>query len=316
MKKKITAMLLAICCISSTWSVYADDFSSGSSEVEIEITEDEDADVDDVEITEDADANDEMFSDGTESSTSGGDISAMANQIVARAEIQAQEYQQLKKEAKNGISRLDSQQRMEIEIDMPEPEIVQQKQEEQKKKEQILQQSADEEVNEMLRSLAVNEDAVKRNAETQPHERVEEYIEQIQEEIDSDYGGRYRANKNKHYKEDSIRVQRDKKERMLDSLQSTVYVGKSSVSYNIKGRYKTYLPIPVYKCEFGGKIVVAVVVNRQGRVIKAEVVDAESNKDDSLREVAVDAALKSEFNVDEKAPERQTGTITYNFVKQ
>lgn len=100
MKKKITAMLLAICCISSTWTVYADDFSSGSSEVEIEITEDEDADVDDVEITEDADANDEMFSDGTESSTSGGDISAMANQIVARAEIQAQEYQQLKKEAK------------------------------------------------------------------------------------------------------------------------------------------------------------------------------------------------------------------------
>ena len=100
MKKKITAMLLAICCISSTWTVYADDFSSGSSEVEIEITEDEEADVDDVEITEDADANDEMFSDGTESSTSGGDISAMANQIVARAEIQAQEYQQLKKEAK------------------------------------------------------------------------------------------------------------------------------------------------------------------------------------------------------------------------
>ena len=213
-----------------------------------------------------------------------------------------------------GISRLDSQQRMEIEIDMPEPEIVQQKQEEQEKKEQILRQSADEEVNEMLRALAVN--VVKKNAEPPPHERVKEYIEQIQEEIDSDCGGRYRANKNKHYKEDSIRAQRDKKERMLDSLQSTVYVGKSSVSYNIKGRYKTYLPIPVYKCEFGGKIVVAVVVNRQGRVVKAEVVDTESNKDDALREVAVDAALKSEFNADEKAPERQAGTITYNFVKQ
>lgn len=168
----------------------------------------------------------------------------------------------------------------------------------------------------MLRSLAVNEDVVKKNAEPPPHERVKEYIEQIQEEIDSDYGGRYRANKNKHYKEDSIRAQRDKKERMLDSLQSTVYVGKSSVSYNIKGRYKTYLPIPVYKCEFGGKIVVAVVVNRQGRVVKAEVVDTESDKDDALREVAVDVALKSEFNADEKAPERQAGTITYNFVKQ
>ena len=77
-----------------------------------------------------------------------------------------------------GISRLDSQQRMEIEIDMPEPEIVQQKQEEQEKKEQILRQSADEEVNEMLRSLAVNEDVVKKNAEPPPHERVKEYIQQ------------------------------------------------------------------------------------------------------------------------------------------
>ena len=45
----------------------------------------------------------------------------------------------------------------------------------------------------MLRSLAVNEDVVKKNAEPPPHERVKEYIEQIQEEIDSDYGGRYRA---------------------------------------------------------------------------------------------------------------------------
>lgn len=215
-----------------------------------------------------------------------------------------------------GISKLDSQGRMEIELDMPEPEIVQQKQEELKKKEEIVRQSADDEVREMLRSLAVNEDAVKKNEGAEAHERVEEYIEQIREEIGGSYGNRYRANKDKHYNEDSIRALQDKKERMLDSLQSTVYVGKSSVSYNIKGRYKTYLPIPIFKCEFGGKVVVNVIVNRKGRVVKAEVVDAESRKDDCLREVAVDAALSSEFNVDENAPERQAGTITYNFVKQ
>lgn len=58
MKKKITAMLLAICCISSTCSVYADD------------------------------------------STSGGDISAMASEIAAQAAVRAEEYQELKKEAK------------------------------------------------------------------------------------------------------------------------------------------------------------------------------------------------------------------------
>ena len=58
MKKKITAMLLAICCISSTCTVYADD------------------------------------------STSAGDISAMASEIVAQAAVRAEEYQELKKEAK------------------------------------------------------------------------------------------------------------------------------------------------------------------------------------------------------------------------
>ena len=100
LKRTLAWMLVVALMVQGCMVVYADDFSSGSSEVEIEITEDEDEDADDVEITEDADADDEMFSDGTESSTSGGDISAMANQIVARAEIQAQEYQQLKKEAK------------------------------------------------------------------------------------------------------------------------------------------------------------------------------------------------------------------------
>ena len=86
MKKKITAMLLAICCISSTWSVQAADFSSGSADVEMEIAEE--------------DQEDEDFSDGEDDSVSGGDISAMANQIVAHAEVCAQEYQELKKEAK------------------------------------------------------------------------------------------------------------------------------------------------------------------------------------------------------------------------
>ena len=101
MKKKITAMLLAICCISSTWTVYADDFSSGSEDAEIEMAEDDEADVDDeAENADDTEADDDMFSDGTDSSISGGDISAMANQIVAQAEVHAQEYQQLKKEAK------------------------------------------------------------------------------------------------------------------------------------------------------------------------------------------------------------------------
>ena len=105
MRKKLTAMLLAISCIGSTWTVYADDFSSGSEEVEIEISDGTDADdaenADDTKDTQDADeADDEQFSDGSDSTTSGGDISTMASEIVAQVEVRAQEYQELKKEAK------------------------------------------------------------------------------------------------------------------------------------------------------------------------------------------------------------------------
>ena len=96
MRKKLTAMLLAISCIGSTWTVYADDFSGGSEEVEIEITDD----ADDTEDVDDADTEDGMFSDGTDDSTSAGDISAMASEIAAQAAVRAEEYQELKKEAK------------------------------------------------------------------------------------------------------------------------------------------------------------------------------------------------------------------------
>ena len=67
-------MLVAICCISSTWTVvYAD---NGNETV------------------------DEVSSDETDSSTSGGAISSMANAIVTQAEVHAQEYQELRKETK------------------------------------------------------------------------------------------------------------------------------------------------------------------------------------------------------------------------
>lgn len=62
-------------------------FSSGSADVEMEIAEE--------------DQEDEDFSDGEDDSVSGGDISAMANQIVAHAEVRAQEYQELKKKRRN-----------------------------------------------------------------------------------------------------------------------------------------------------------------------------------------------------------------------
>lgn len=213
-----------------------------------------------------------------------------------------------------GISRIGRHTEMEIMLEMPEPEIIQQKQEEQKRKEEIVRKSSDEEVEKLLRSMAVNED-VKQNKQATV-EQIDQYIQEIQDELRDGYGDRYAVKKDKNHRSDSLLYQQERRQRELDSLQSTLYVGESSVSYKLKDRYQRYLPIPVFKCEFGGKVVVNIVVNRKGSVLKAEIVEAESQQDDCLREVAVDAALRSRFNEDNKAPERQSGTITYHFVKQ
>ena len=165
----------------------------------------------------------------------------------------------------------------------------------------------------MLRSIAVNENIPKEN-NTSP---VQEYIDEIRQELENEeYSGRYSKKRNEHYRQDSIRHQRDKKEQTLDSLKSTFYSGKSSVSYNLKNRYALFLPIPIFKCEFGGTIVVNIEVNRKGIVQRAEVVRNLSEQDDCLYEVAVDAALRSKFNPRPDAELLQVGTITFHFVKQ
>lgn len=211
------------------------------------------------------------------------------------------------------ISRVSVHQEMEIVMEAPDPEEMQKREEEQQKKEEIRQKSAAAEVEKMLRSIAVNEN-IKKQEQTID---IEKYVDEIREEIsENGEGGRYKADRDKHYKQDSLQNLRDRKEQELDSLKSTFYAGESSVSYNLKDRYARFLPIPVFKCEFGGKVVVEILVNPKGVVQKAVVLEAQSQADDCLWRVAADAALRSRFNVKPDAPALQKGTITYNFVKQ
>lgn len=214
------------------------------------------------------------------------------------------------------ISRVAVHTEMEIVMEAPDPEEVLQRQEEQQRQEEIRQKSSADEVERMLRSIAVNEN-VKSQGENKPV-RAEEYVNEILEELEAEKegAGRYRAERDKHYKQDSMQNARDRREQELDSLKSTFYSGESSVSYNLKGRYARFLPIPVFKCEYGGKVVVEISVNRKGAVQKAIVVEAESERDDCLWRVAVDAAERSRFNEKADAPALQKGSITYLFVKQ
>jgi hypothetical protein len=95
------------------------------------------------------------------------------------------------------------------------------------------------------------------------------------------------------------------------------YQGPTRIYYELAGRTHTYLPIPIYKCQGSGIIVLAIQVNPKGIVEEAKVIGNKSTSDDiCLVEAAVSAALISRFNADLKAQKLQSGTLTYHFVAQ
>ena len=93
--------------------------------------------------------------------------------------------------------------------------------------------------------------------------------------------------------------------------------GPTRIFYDLAGRHHVFLPIPIYKCQGAGQITLAIEVDRQGRVIKAEPASSlSSTKDPCLTETAVDHALRSTFNSDPGAPVKQAGFLTFVFVSQ
>lgn len=95
------------------------------------------------------------------------------------------------------------------------------------------------------------------------------------------------------------------------------YKGPTRIYYDLAGRTHTYLPIPIYKCQGEGKVVMSIEVNQKGIVEKVQVLDAASTTSDPcLVETAVATALISRFNADINSPRIQNGTLSYHFVAQ
>lgn len=98
--------------------------------------------------------------------------------------------------------------------------------------------------------------------------------------------------------------------------------GNSGVSFNLTGRGKVYLNEPPYNSQEQGRVVVEIIVDRQGNVIRAvagkRIPDTNIGTtvtDQGLWKVAREAALKSKFTPDPAAVEEQKGYITYNFIR-
>jgi len=98
---------------------------------------------------------------------------------------------------------------------------------------------------------------------------------------------------------------------------AALYDGPTRVFYYLEGRYQLQLPIPIYKCENSGTIVINIIVEQNGRISDYSINrDESSTNDPCLSEAAISAIERTFFNPDNSSDKKQKGTITYQFIEQ
>jgi len=211
----------------------------------------------------------------------------------------------------------------EIILSIPDDIVEQIEQENKRVEEEIVEKQKDKvsnSVDEMLKSIAVNKDFKTENRKERTAQDIDKMIDDIKQELDGYESNEYGASQKdlENFEKDSTQLAKERKEQLkLDSLKNMEYSGESSVFYSLKNRHKLILPIPVFKCEESGRVRVEIAVNRNGKVIRAKVIQKESDTtDENLHEAALDAAYRSRFNLDNKSPIKQVGSITFNFIRQ
>lgn len=192
------------------------------------------------------------------------------------------------------------------------PEAPENKEEE---KNADIQQKAEAELKEMLASRAakraVRGERWAEKQSTQDIEQLQEAFEQRQEQTKA-LGKMQKKPQISFSEKDEI-----KEEEKQEAPQTVFFVGKSRVEYFLAERYRKKLPIPVYKCEGGGIVEIAISVNRRGNVVNAEVVKERSRSaSDCMQKAALNAALTSVFSERPEALVIQQGRIIYQFAAQ
>ncbi|AMA49051.1 MULTISPECIES: energy transducer TonB [Flavobacterium] len=89
--------------------------------------------------------------------------------------------------------------------------------------------------------------------------------------------------------------------------------GVGGSGWGLKGRSLASRSRKVQDCNETGRVVVQVIVNRNGQVIMANYVKGTTNTNPCLVNPAIDAARAFRWHSDEHAPEKQIGFIVFNF---
>lgn len=82
--------------------------------------------------------------------------------------------------------------------------------------------------------------------------------------------------------------------------------------WSLKGRKCKALPKPGNDFKQEGKVVVAIIVDANGKVVSAKATEGTTISNDATIQLAIKAAYKAEFSFTDR-PDKQFGTITYIF---
>jgi len=172
---------------------------------------------------------------------------------------------------------------------------------------------------------------IARNLSSKPAEKINasDYIDKVKDEliksgklgVDNYIDEQKKLNESKG--DENIMVKKDtisekvKAKPKASQEMAANYKGPTRIYYDLIGRNHLYLPIPIYKCEGSGKVVLSIEVDQNGVVEKAQIAERESTATDPcLVETAINTALLSRFNPDVSSPRIQLGMLTYEFVAQ
>lgn len=197
-----------------------------------------------------------------------------------------------------------------IYIDMGEVELLEKERdrllEEVRKKNQEIDWNS-------IRNTASNENALNENLEDEKGTDVSE-LNAAAEAIERERRANQEAYERGLKEADAIGEGRNKSGKK-ESRSDVKRKGSVTVSFSLTNpvRYSRYLVKPAYRCEGGGEVIVAIVVNQRGEVTSAWV---KSGGDECMRQTAVESALNSRFDINNNAPAKQQGTITYIFIPQ
>lgn len=86
---------------------------------------------------------------------------------------------------------------------------------------------------------------------------------------------------------------------------------KSTLTYSLVGRIMQDYDIPRYLCETGGKIIVNIVVNGNGKVTDATINGSSNSNNECLINRALEYAKETQFDTSSRT--KQIGTITFLF---